>query len=226
MVRSRSKTLETIQRTCHRTCTFLFFRSSLFALRCTFFNSRSSRSFTLIELIVVLALMALSAGIILPRMGRSFEHRQLQEMVGRLVHTARTAHELAVARQQVCTLEINVPEKSYCVKLRLDNSQEARAVRMSWLKPVKWSDGIELIEFSVPDDTARMKKVERSDETQQIQQIQQIRFFPDGTSSGAAIRLRCGEEECSMMVHRYNSKVVSGTQDAMRLEKDQYDLGD
>ncbi len=192
-------------------------------------------AFTLLELIVTLTLIAVLAGLIVPRMGRSIGRRELREAAGRFVQTARTVRELAVARQEVRAMKIDLDEgRYYPAKPKRDGEGAAFAsrdgegawepLRASWLKPQRWPEAVTVDSYRTPDGL------------QVVGGTQCLKFFPDGTSSGAAIRLVSREDAYDIVVHPHSGRVVY--EDAGRASRgadatssagfalDRYDLGD
>jgi type II secretion system protein H len=190
--------------------------------RCRFVNdSRLSNCFTLIELIVVLAIITVAAGAIVPHMARSLEHRTLAEVAGRLAHTARTARELALARQETCTLEIDLAHKCYCVKVVAGESNEAKPIQTSWLKPTSWPETIEANAYAEAEQPAEANVGNMAQPG-----MLEIRFYPDGTSSGGSVQLVSGDEKFGLVVHPHNGRVLCGQVGSTDFTADQQDLGD
>lgn len=182
-------------------------------------------AFTLLELIVTLTLIAILAGLIVPRMGRSIGRRELREAAGRFVQTARTVRELAVARQEVCAIRIDLDGgRYYPAKPKRDGEGAWQPLRTSWLKPQRWPEAVTVDSYRTPDGLKAAGGT------------QCLKFFPDGTSSGAAIRLVSREDAYDIVVHPHSGRVVyedAGRSDAggdatssAGFALDRYDLGD
>lgn len=174
------------------------------------------RAFTLIELIVVLALIVILVGVIVPRMGRSVGYRELREAAGRFALTARTVRELAVAQRRVCALEIDLDRGGYGVVTWSGRSSEHQwqALRASWLKAQRWPAAVTVGSYRTPDGATATRGT------------QYLKFFPDGTSSGAALRLSCGPDAYEIIVHPHSGRIVYGDHGNTAFGQDQYDLGD
>ena len=173
-------------------------------------------AFTLLELIVVLSLIVVLTGVIVPRMGRSIGSRELREAAGRFALTARTVRELAVARQRVCAIEIDLDRGGYGVATQSseDRPGQWQTLQASWLKPQRWPATISVVSYRTPDgSTAASGR-------------QYLKFFPDGTSSGAALRLAGREDEYDVVVHPHSGRVVYGDRKTATFATDTYDLGD
>jgi len=176
----------------------------------------SQVGFTLVELLVVLTLIAVAATMIVPRMAGSLTRRELREHTARLAYTARTVRELAVAGHRTMAIEFDLNRSGYSVTMPSSEPGSTRwqPVQMSWLKSARWPDTVKLVEFNTPGARARPGSTHR------------LTFFPDGTSTGATIRLACDMEEYRLMVHAHNGRVVFGNAKTSSFPQYQYDLGD
>jgi type II secretion system protein H len=175
-----------------------------------------TRAVTLLELIVLLTLIAILTGVIVPRMGRSVGRRELDEAAQRFAQTARTVHELAVAWQQICAIEVDLDGGGYAVVSQSgrNRSGQWQMLRASWLKAQRWPENVTVASFRTPDgSTASSGK-------------QRVKFHADGTSSGAAIRLACRDDACNIVVHPHSGRVVCGDAQTTEFAPDHYDLGD
>jgi type II secretion system protein H len=192
-------------------------------------------AFTLIELLVVLVLMVVAAGLIAPRIGRSIGDRQLVETAARFAHTARTARELAVARQEVFAIAVDLDRGGYGVTMSSREGGGAMTdVQLSWLKASRWPEGVALTGYLKPDRTTATSGV------------QQLTFLPDGSSSGARLRFaltgaasgttsraatvrertRADAREVNVIVQPHSGRVIVTEGDVSAIPSDQIDLGD
>jgi type II secretion system protein H len=172
------------------------------------------RAFTLIEVVVVIVLLGLTASLIVPRMNRSLGHRELREAAARFAQTARTVRELAVARQQLFAITIDL-DKGYGVIMQSKKEPGVmQKVQTSWLKPTRWPEKLEVRQFRTPDGASATSGV------------QKLEFYKDGTSSGASLVLACDTDEYVIVVHQHNGRVIYGDTETSRIAPDQYDLGD
>ncbi len=185
-------------------------------------NGRDTRAFTLLELIVVLALVVILTGVIAPRMGRSATYRELGEAAGRFAHTARTVRALAVAQGRIYALEIDLERRAYGVVVQPTERSAApgdrlgqwQAVQMSWLKAQRWPKTVSVGSYRTPDGATAAGGT------------QYLKFFPDGTSSGVALRLTCRDDAYRVIVHPHSGRVVYGDPSTTAFGQDRYDLGD
>ena len=181
----------------------------------TAIRGRRRQAFTLLEILVVLAVIVVAAGVIVPRMGRSLGRQELCEAAARFAHTARTVRALAVARQRMCAIQIDLDRGYYNVAIRSNQSGLSRlqAVQASWLKAGRWPETVKIVGYRTPDgSTSHAGK-------------KQLKFFPDGSSSGASFRLTCGKDEYAVVVHPHSGRVVYGDTKTTFFAPDQYDLG-
>lgn len=173
-------------------------------------------AFTLVELIVVMTIIAILAGLIVPRMGRSLSGRTVAEAAARLALTCRTVRELAVARQQACAVDLDLDAGVYAVTGQDQSGHSTRwqATRVGWLKPQRLGADVKLVSC-------------RGTDGQEVSSGQMsLRFFPDGRCSGATVRLAAGSEIYEILVHSQNGRVVYGKADEVSLPPDRFDLGD
>jgi type II secretion system protein H len=178
-------------------------------------ENRLLKSFSLIEMLVVLAILAVAAGAIIPRIGHSLERHELEQAAGRFAHLARTVRELAAARQETYILGLDLNRGAYSVGVISEkNKNEIQKVQASWLKSGRWSEEVKMAEFKAPEGVPATRGV------------QEIRFLPDGTSSGASMRFVCGTRSCAVVIHPHNGRVDCVNGHEKPLAVDQFDLGD
>jgi len=177
---------------------------------------RRQPAFTLIEILVVLVLLVVAAGLIVPRMGSSIGQQELREAAGRFACTARTARELAVSTQMTCAIEIDLDRGAYAVAIQSNRIPDGRmrVIQASWLKGGRWPETVRIKEYRTPNGRRTTRGTQR------------LEFFPDGTSSGALIRLASDSREYGVVVHSYNGRVVLSDAQASFFVPEQYDLGD
>ena len=168
------------------------------------------------ELLVVIALLVVAAGVIVARTGRSLGHRELRNAAGEFAQTARTVREFAVARQRVCAIEIDLDRRGYCpAYLSSTGGRDGwRTLQASWLKARKWPEGVTVEAYRTANGAGA------------VGGSQVLKFYPDGTSSGAAIRLACRQDAYEIVVHPHSGRVVYGDASRVVFAQDQVDLGD
>jgi general secretion pathway protein H len=75
-------------------------------------NSRQA-GFTLLELMVVLIVLSLLAGLLMPRIGAGWRRMEDREFLQEFIHTLRRARLLAMNSGQVVAFRINGEERRY-----------------------------------------------------------------------------------------------------------------
>ena len=86
-----------------------------------------ARGFTLVELILVLFIIALVAGLVLPAVGRGVETLQLRAEVGTFSAFLRYAREQAITRHEA--QEVTIERDAHLLILRAVGSDSPRATR-------------------------------------------------------------------------------------------------
>ena len=140
----------------------------------------TARGFTLIELLVVLTVIALMATLATPMIQRAVPGVEIETAAEGLRGELRLARSTAIRDNRETWLSIDVETGVY----RRDGAARAHAVppaiRLTLL-------------------TARREQI---DETRG-----RIRFFPDGTSTGGAVRLNRGAREYEVAVDWFDGRV-------------------
>jgi len=164
---------------------------------------------------VALTIIAVAAGVIVPRMGASTSREELREAAGRFAQTARAVRELAVSLQRRCTIEVDLDQGTYAVTAQSSEpGGQMETVQSSWLKQGRWPASIRVAEYRTPDG-ARTRSGRET-----------IEFLPDGTTSGAMMRLADGSREHYVVVHAHSGRVIFGAARATAILPDELDLGD
>ncbi|MGV8073655.1 MAG: Tfp pilus assembly protein FimT/FimU [Syntrophobacteraceae bacterium] len=81
----------------------------------TFASGNASRGFSLIELMVVLFIMTITAGIILPRVGAGWKHIENKEFLQEFVQTIKRARLFAMNSGDIVPFRIRSSERLYDV---------------------------------------------------------------------------------------------------------------
>ncbi len=178
-------------------------------------NSQSAirnRAFTLIELVVVVALLAVMAGLIVPRMGGSLDRQEALDAASQFALTVRTAAELAVARQQRFGIEIG--QEGYVVVMQSEDGGDYQAIESSWLRARRWPKSVRVLDLRTPGGAGISGDSHR------------LLLRADGTSSGVALRLGSDAADSSVIVNPSNSRAVVGDDENALSAQQEYDLGD
>jgi hypothetical protein len=146
-------------------------------------------------------------------MNRSIGQRGLVEAAYRLERTARTVHELAISRRQVCAVDLDLDAGAYGVAMA-SSGGEVKAVQASWLKQERLPDGV------------RFGRVQLADGREMTGGTQRVWFQPDGTSSGAIIQLVAQDGKYLVAISPQNGRAKAGTSEEEIKTTDQVDLGD
>jgi len=170
---------------------------------------------TLLELIIVVAIVGVLAGMIVPRMSGALGRRELHEAAARLAHTTRAARELAIARAAECAVRIELDSQTYAVVQR-DAAGEWQVMQASWLKAERLPRTLRFAGLRTPDGQAYATGTHF------------VYFFPDGTSSGGAVRLSAADARMqrTITVQAHSGRVYEGDPEEAGPLAEQFDLGD
>lgn len=133
------------------------------------------RGFTLVELMVVIALIAILTAMILPEMRGTFEDAVLRATARKLVSAMNLAHSRAVSLQQVHRIVFDAGAGQFTVE-RAARGEEGRGYVA--LTDVPGGGG--QLDKRINIDVRRNSEAERHI----------VAFYPDGTSDAAQIVLR------------------------------------
>jgi general secretion pathway protein H len=145
--------------------------------------SRASKAdgFTLLELLIVLALMALVAGIVIPMFGGPVSTSELRTTARQLAAGLRLARSEAVSERREAFLVLDVAGKRFKVdRDPLEHKLPAR---------------VELKLFTAQNDLVG-------------ENVGSIRFFPDGGSNGGRITVASGTRKFDVDVDWLTGRVA------------------
>lgn len=114
---------------------------------------RGSRGFTLIELVLVLAILAIAAFVVLPSVGRGTEALRLRTEGGRIVALLRDARRQAVTRREPARVALDRTAGAVTLTLG-EGSAPSRRVEVPGGFHLDAAEGGEAVTFS-PRGTAR-----------------------------------------------------------------------
>ncbi|HEY1326610.1 MAG TPA: GspH/FimT family pseudopilin [Casimicrobiaceae bacterium] len=143
--------------------------------------SYRQRGVTLLELLIVLALMALIAGIALPMLGNGVSTTELRNSARQLAAGLRTARSEAVSQRRETFLVLDVAGKRFKV------DRDPREYPLP--------KGVQLKLFTAQNDIVDAN-------------VGSIRFFPDGGSNGGRITVASGTRKYEVDVDWLTGRVA------------------
>jgi general secretion pathway protein H len=144
-------------------------------------NSNRASGVSLLELLVVLAILALAAGMVLPTFGNGVPTSELRSAARQLAAGLRVARSEAVAQKRETFLTVDLEGRRF----KID-----RQVREY---PLPSRIGLKL--FTAQNDIVNEK-------------VGAIRFFPDGGSNGGRITVAAGERKYEVDVDWLTGRVA------------------
>lgn len=142
---------------------------------------RPSKGFTLLELLIVLALMAIVAGFVMPMFGGPVSTSELRATARQLAAGLRLAQSEAVSQRRETFLVLDVAGKRF--KVDTDPHEH------------KLSPKIELKLFTAQNDLVS-------------ESVGAIRFFPDGGSNGGRITVAAGARKFDVDIDWLTGRVA------------------
>lgn len=133
----------------------------------------SAAGFTLLEMLIVIAMLALATAVAMPVFTRPSDGVRLQATARNLIDALRLTRAMAIARNAEIALAIDVDKRVFA----------SAAIRAQSFGPDMTAE----LTFAQPEQTARSTGG--------------FRFFPDGSSSGGDVRLRLRGREARICVN-------------------------
>jgi general secretion pathway protein H len=143
--------------------------------------ARGHAGFTLLEMLIVLALMAIIAGVVIPIFGTGVSTTELKRATREVAAGLRLARSQAIAQRSDSVLMLDVAGRTFSVP------PDPRVHSMP--------SGIELKLFTAQRDLV-------SD------QVGAVRFFPDGGSTGGRITLAAGDRKFDVDIDWLTGRVA------------------
>ena len=144
-------------------------------------GNRSAEGFTLLELLIVLALMAIVARFVLPMFGGPISTSELRATARQLAAGLRLAQSEAVSQRRETFLLLDVAGKRF----KVDNDPHAH----------KLPSKVELKLFTAQNDLVS-------------ESIGSIRFFPDSGSNGGRITVGAGDRKFDVDIDWLTGRVA------------------
>ena len=167
-------------------------------------STTGNRAFTVVELIVVIAMLSVLAGMTVMRLGGRSRSGRLREASRRLLTTAQYARDFATTRRRACRLIFD-PNGGYSLAYQADphhNPSEFRPISSGLARPEQLTEPLRL---------SKIRVVHRSDSGQDTSESF-ITFEPTGLADGAIIEITDGRRKFSLLIepHTGRAKLVEG----------------
>jgi len=172
---------------------------------------RARSGYTLLELMVVIAILGVIAGMTVPLFRETFSRMQAGGIVQDFILTLRTAHERSVFRQEKQDFVIDFEKGKYWFE-SLQQGKYSKKLKKRAVEVRTLPDRFEFLLVYLPnaDEVERKKKLRLS-------------FFPDGTAIDAVILVgkedRTGEKD----YERLDVIKIRGTDSKVSLVEDEED---
>lgn len=140
-----------------------------------------TKGVTLLELLIVLAIMALGAAMVMPMLGSGVSNTELRSAARQLASGLRLARSEAVAQRRETFLVLDVAGRRF----KVDRNVQEHALPRD----------VELKLFTAQNDLVNDK-------------VGSIRFYPDGGSNGGRITVGSGERKYEVDVDWLTGRVA------------------
>ena len=172
---------------------------------------------TLVELTMVLAIIAVLAGLIVPRLSAHAGGAALREAANGLLHAARYARHHALTRGQACRLVIETRENRYRLETRSQDAGDRQGFKALRSGPIRATSLPAPVHF----DGVRINPRTRIPGNSYV-----ITFEPTSEADAAVIRISDGGRTYSLLVMPGTGRTELVDRAVDRLPNDREDLDD
>ena len=158
---------------------------------------RTANGFTLLELVLVLLLMGLIAGLTLPFVVSTLDRIKLQSEVRQIASAIQFTRSEAISRKTLFTFNVDINKSQYW--LAIPKQEE-----VTQSKPI--------------DETVKIMDYQRADETL-TEGIFMILFYPRGNSSGGTIRFKSIDDKDEENIYAVTIDPITGKPKIKHLEE-------
>ncbi len=156
-----------------------------------------NKGFSLLELILVLFLMGLIAGLALPFVLKTLDRVKIQSEVRRIASTLKFARSEAISKKILFTFNANIDQNKY------------------WLAIPKQK---KVIQSKTLDDSVRIRNYKHAEKTL-TDGVFIINFYPLGNSSAGTIHLQSSIDESDITVYAIIINPITGKPEIKRSEE-------
>lgn len=171
------------------------------------------RAFTLLELLLVLALVAVLAALTGPRLSGALKGQRLDAQARTVIAYARRARALAAAEGRSYELVFDPTQRTLRLARQRDPlaapsdpeepEREALDESLAWARPLPFEEGVELIEATATQNTEGAAYSELETEVLDLGEPVAVRFAPDGSAQARELAFRSGERELRIRVRSH-----------------------
>lgn len=158
---------------------------------------RTANGFTLLELVLVLLLMGLIAGLTLPFVVSTLDRIKLQSEVRQIASAIQFTRSEAISRKTLFTFNVDINKSQYW--LAIPKQEE-----VTQSKPI--------------DETVKIMDYQRADETL-TEGTFMILFYPRGNSSGGTIRFKSIDDKDEENIYAVTIDPITGKPQIRHLEE-------
>ncbi|MCC7299951.1 MAG: prepilin-type N-terminal cleavage/methylation domain-containing protein [Verrucomicrobia bacterium] len=144
-----------------------------------FHTSSFARGFTLIEVMLVVVITLIAAGVVIPKFKGTFKSTQMTDAVRSTVRMARYARSLSILQQETCTLRF---EKNRMVLLRGTNVASPEASR------------------KLPEDIKISSFENLADSKVSAGETNNVNFYAAGMNDGFKVTFSAGDDRHSTVI--------------------------